>query len=331
MRVLVVDDEDVIRGVITQVLTEDGHDVTEAANGEEALNAFRAEPFQLVLTDIYMGKMNGIELLEQIKVIEPTCLVVIMTSNATLDTATSALRTGAYDYLNKPFDDIDLISAVVVRAEENLSAQHEKESLMTRLKRNTEELETVNQELKTLAERDGLTGLYNYRHFRETLDTVLSFCRDHSLECSLIFADIDDFKQYNDSRGHLAGDDLLRELAKILRRRSRKDDVTARYGGEEFVIILPGSGNEEAGLCAERIRQAVSRHAFPGREQQPLGRISLSLGVASYPFDETDAAALIDCADQALYYAKNTGRDRTCVWVGDSIRTVGSGASDAKR
>lgn len=331
MRVLVADDEDVIRSVISQVLSEDGHEVIEAASGEEALEAFRAEPFPLVLADIYMGKMNGIELLEQIKVVEPRCLVVIMTSNASLDTATTALRTGAYDYLNKPFEDIDLISAVVNRAAEKLSAITEKESLMKRLKKNTEELETVNRELKTLAESDGLTGLFNHRYFREALDSVLSVCHDGNMECSLLFSDIDHFKQYNDSMGHPAGDALLKTLSGLLRGQSRKDDVIARYGGEEFVMLLPGTGKEEAGDCAERIRLAVAEHSFPGEGQQPLGRVSLSLGVATFPSDAGNAGALIDRADRALYHAKNEGRNRTCAWQGDSLQTVGAGMAVRKR
>jgi diguanylate cyclase (GGDEF)-like protein len=202
---------------------------------------------------------------------------------------------------------------------------------MMQLKENTEELQTVNRRLKTLAERDGLTGLYNYRHFRESLDVTLSYCRERSLECSLIFSDIDHFKEYNDSQGHVAGDDLLRKLGKILRDGSRKADVTARYGGEEFVMILPGSGKEEAEHCAERIRQAVARHEFPGREQQPMGRVTLSLGVATFPFDEEDASALIECADRALYHAKNQGRNRTCAWSEDSIRTVVACVSDVEQ
>ncbi len=115
-RVLVVDDEDTIRGVIEQVLTDDGYEVIEASSGEEALDEFRREPCDLVVTDIYMGKMTGLELLKEIKILRQEAIVVVMTSNASLETAMSALRSGAYDYLIKPFEDIDLISAVVHRA-----------------------------------------------------------------------------------------------------------------------------------------------------------------------------------------------------------------------
>src|SRR6266404_2740742 len=123
MRILVVDDEPTIRGVIGQVLRLDRHDPTEVASAEEALAAFRRQPFPLVITDIVMGRMSGLELLHEINAVDPDALVVIMTSQASLEAATQALRGGAYDFLIKPFDDLFLISALVDRSTEKLRLQ----------------------------------------------------------------------------------------------------------------------------------------------------------------------------------------------------------------
>jgi diguanylate cyclase (GGDEF)-like protein len=328
-RILVVDDEDTVRMVLSQVLVEDGHDVTEASCGEQALETFRREPYPVVLTDIYMGKMTGIDLLQEIKLIEPDTLVVIMTSNASLDTATSALRSGAYDYLTKPFDDIDLISAVVGRAIDKYRLSRDNRTLMDQLKRNAEELEELNNRLREMANRDGLTELFNHRYFLEGLRIELSRASRYQRSLSLIFIDIDHFKQYNDTHGHLAGDELLRTLARILRQNSRESTLVARYGGEEFVLVVPETDSSGARGFAENLRRAVEEHRFPGGGTQPLGKVTLSAGVATYPEDGADGPALINHADRALYEAKNRGRNTVRCWheVEDSAEAVGSGVT----
>ena len=150
-RILVVDDEDTIRMVLTEVLTDDGYDVTEAANGEQALEAFRQKPFPVVLSDIYMGNMTGIDLLKEIKLIDEDALVLIMTSNASLDTAPAALRGGAYDYLMKPFDELDLISNVVSRAMDKFRLSRDNRELIEKLQENAKRLEALNRQLREAA------------------------------------------------------------------------------------------------------------------------------------------------------------------------------------
>ncbi len=312
LRVLVVDDESTIRSVISQVLNEDGYRVTEAASGEEAPAAFRKEPFPIVLTDIVMRKMSGLELLREIKLLDAETLVIVMTSQASLETATTALRAGAHDYLTKPFEDIAHISAVTRKAVEKLELLREKREMVDRLKRSAEELETLNSQLKEMAVRDGLTGLYNHRHFRENLETEVLRCRRHERSFSLIFMDVDHFKRFNDTHGHLQGDRVLRILAKIIRDRSRGTTLAARYGGEEFVLLVPETTREGARAYAESLRQAVEEYPFEGRETQPSAKVTLSLGVATFPEDGDDSIALIASADKALYQAKNGGRNLVC-------------------
>ena len=127
---------------------------------------------------------------------------------------------------------------------------------------------------------------------------------------SVFMFDIDNFKNYNDTNGHLAGDELLQELARLVQDNIRKDDVFGRFGGEEFLVVLPHTNASQALAAAEKLRAVVADHAFAFRDSQPLGRVSISGGVAEYPHDGRDAVALLRAADQALYDAKHRGRNR---------------------
>ena len=212
--ILVVDDEESIRSVLSQVLSEDGFTVTEAASGEEALVLFQKQPFDLVITDIVMPGISGIELLEKIRELNSDTQVIIMTSYASLDTAVSALRSGAYDYIFKPFEDIDVISAAARRAAEKIRLIAENKNLIKRLTKKTEALKNANKVLQELAVRDGLTGLFNHRYFQEDLAYELLRAGRYKRTFSLIFLDIDHFKNYNDTHGHTQGDKLLRTLGR---------------------------------------------------------------------------------------------------------------------
>jgi diguanylate cyclase (GGDEF)-like protein len=127
----------------------------------------------------------------------------------------------------------------------------------------------------------------------------------------VIMVDIDHFKHYNDRNGHLAGDGVLRKVCEIMRRVIRGGDIIARYGGEEFCIVLENAARPDALRVAEKLRLAVMEHAFPKEEFQPLGALTVSAGVASYPEDAGNVTAVLDAADQALYLAKNGGRNLT--------------------
>jgi diguanylate cyclase (GGDEF)-like protein len=303
MRILLADDEPTLRNVITQVLVGDGHEVTAASSAEEALEHFRKKPFPLVVTDIVMGRMSGLELLKETRLIDPETLVVVMTSHASLETAISALRDGAHDYLVKPFEELDVISAVVNRAIDKILLQAD-------LKRKTLELEALNRTLREMADRDGLTNLHNHRFFREALEREIARSSRHGRTFSLILMDLDRFKLYNDTHGHLAGDSALRSIGSILRGTCRASTVAARYGGEEFIVLAPETDAEHARLYAEALRQRVEKTRFEAREPGDSVSLTLSIGVATFPQDGKDAEALIGQADKALYRAKAGGRNR---------------------
>jgi len=315
-RILVVDDEATIRLVIKKVLQKDGHEVTEVTSGEAALEAYRREPYPLIITDVLMDKMSGIDLLNEVRMLDHDSLVIIMTSEASLEMATSALRAGAYDFLVKPFENLDQVSTVVHRALDKFDLLRRNNELMARLKQNMVELERMNRDLEDLAKHDGLTGLLNNRSLREALDLEVSRAERYKHPFSVIFMDLDHFKQFNDTHGHLAGDELLKDLARLFRSKSRAVTVLARYGGEEFVALAPETPKEGAMIYAERLRRQVEEHSFKGEESQPLGDVTISIGVATFPEDGTDGATLIEHADKALYEAKESGRNRVIAYAG---------------
>jgi diguanylate cyclase (GGDEF)-like protein len=311
-RILIVDDEMSLRTILSEVLTDDGYEITEAESGEEALECFRKAPYPLIITDIVMCGMSGIELLQEVKKIQPDSQVVIMTSNAALDTAITALRSGAYDYLIKPFEELNMISAVAHRAMEKRNLILENQELIRILTQQNEEMERTNITLKELAIRDGLTSLFNHRHFQEALAVELLRSQRHERKFSIILMDLDDFKNYNDTHGHPVGDQLLISLSELMVSQLRLSDMSARYGGEEFVIILPETSKEYAIQIAENMRSKIEHYPFKGREAQSLGKVTVSCGVASFPEDGTDGSSLIEAADRALYQAKELGRNRIC-------------------
>jgi diguanylate cyclase (GGDEF)-like protein len=195
---------------------------------------------------------------------------------------------------------------------EKIRLTDENKALLETLRQKNAELERNNIILKDLAIRDGLTGLYNHRYFQETLAVELVRSNRYRKSVSLVFMDVDAFKKYNDTYGHPEGDKILITLANIFSDSLRKSDTVARYGGEEFVLILPETEREGALHLAENIRRNVFDHPFPGRETQPFGRITISLGVATFPEDGTDGSSLIERADKALYAAKAGGRNKVC-------------------
>jgi len=158
--------------------------------------------------------------------------------------------------------------------------------------------------------RDELTGLSNFRFFRECLTREIQRGERDNSPLSLVMVDIDNFKAYNDQNGHEAGNQALVSIARLLADSLRKIDVTARYGGEEFALILPSTSKTGAGQVAERARERIEKHAFPGEETQPAGRLTVSMGVATCPADAREAGGLVRCADGALYVAKSHGRNQ---------------------
>lgn len=296
--VLVVDDEGIMRNLLADVLQDEGYSVLTAVDGEEAIKISNDSKFDIVITDLKMPGINGIEVLKKFKSINSNSCIIVITAYASVESAVEAMKEGAYDYVTKPFN-IDEIKLIVNRAVERQSLIKEANE---------------KEHYKELSILDGLTDIYNHRYFHEELEQEAERAQRYKLELSLIIIDIDDFKIYNDKHGHLAGDQALKKMARIFNEVVRKVDIVARYGGEEFTIILPQTAKAEALVFAQRIRSLVNQMEFPDKDGNFNVHISVSIGVSTYPADASGKKELISKADEALYDAKNKGKNRICFY-----------------
>lgn len=170
------------------------------------------------------------------------------------------------------------------------------------------------EKTKRMAITDELTSLFNHRHFVNIFKDEMRRARRYERPLSVMMIDVDHFKTYNDNHGHLKGNDVLKKVSLIMSREMRDIDALARYGGEEFAVILPETGKDEALKCAERIRKGVKEVSFQGEDRQPLGTMTVSIGVATFPEDARTENSLLERADVALYQAKKEGRNRVSAY-----------------
>jgi diguanylate cyclase (GGDEF)-like protein len=309
---LVVDDEPSVLEVVATVLSGDGYHVDTAQSAEEALELFVKGNYPLLVSDIVLPGMSGIDLLKKVKQINADTQIIMMTSQAMLKTSIEAIRYDAYDYLLKPFDDLNIISIVAQHAVEKVDLLQKNRMLLEDLKMKNDEATRMNAMLRELAIQDGLTGLCNHRYFQELLVAEVERSKRYKHSFSLIFISVDHFIKYNDTHGPSAADQILRAIADLLKNNTRKSNVVARCGLEEFGLIMPEITAEAALVFAERIRALVADHPFVARESQPGGIVSVSIGVAAFPRDGIDRKSLLDHAGRALLEAKNSGRNKVC-------------------
>jgi diguanylate cyclase (GGDEF)-like protein len=302
-RILIVDDEEIMREFLREVLADQGYTIDLACSGREAVEKLEGDQYELVITDIVMPELDGLGVVAAAKGLNYDVDVIVMTGYASMETAVESMKLGARDYITKPFN-IDQIRIIVANTLKERS-----------IKRQAAEGEFY----KELSRKDGLTDLYNHRFFHQLLESELSRADRYGRVVSLIMIDIDNFKRYNDSHGHPAGDVALRQLARLLMESSRSCDYVARYGGEEFTIIVPEVGIDSARRMAERIRKLVDETEFEGEEVMSGGSLTISLGVATYPLQATSKCEVIEHADKALYQAKTRGRNRVVVFGEDVV------------
>jgi diguanylate cyclase (GGDEF)-like protein len=185
------------------------------------------------------------------------------------------------------------------------------------------ELAVERKRLRAESQSDALTGLFNMRYFKRQLVDEFSRSQRYGRTLTLLMIDVDHFKSYNDRNGHPAGDIVLKEISRILIRNVRGTDIVGRYGGEEFVILLPETSMESALHVAEKINKTVADHHFPFRDNQESEKLSVSIGVASYPDTKiTSDQDLIESSDKALYLAKKLGRNRVCVFLKGDLMSL---------
>jgi diguanylate cyclase (GGDEF)-like protein len=336
--IVCVDDEEGILTALRQQLVrfEDQCEIDLARSGQEALELMEelerdSEDVAMVIADQIMPGMKGVELLEEVHRRYPDSAKILLTGQAGLNAVVQAInRAGLNRFIAKPWDEYDLrLTVVSLLAKfrlarenrlllEDLKRKHDElvalnRDLEERVRARTAELAEANNRLEQLAITDGLTGLFNHRHFQERLAGEVERSHRTGHPLSLLMIDVDHFKHYNDQHGHPAGDQVLREMARILTEGRRLNDLVARYGGEEFTVLLVDTPCAAACGVAENLRAAVERHPFEHGGDQPGGRLTISAGVATCPEHAQAAAALLQAADTALYRAKNGGRNQVAL------------------
>lgn len=431
-RILILDDERTILEMFDQLLSARGYACTCTTSPREALSHLQGGAYGLLITDIKMPEMSGIEVVRQARALDSTLSIVMMTAVADISLAVQAIRAGADDYLLKPFDLREVTEAIEMacgKRAEHLLQRHYQDELENRITAATGDLEQVNRELRDTKEyleslldstldaifttdmrgtityanrgaeellgipvielvgkpitqisssdqlsnpsvlvsgegagrsrletelrshdgtqvpviaslsivrnmlgeprsllaickditeqrrlqaelqeqslRDDLTGLYNQRYFHERIEQEFDRARRQRYPLSLMLFDLDDFKIYNDTRGHLEGDRVLETAGKVVLAHTRQNvDTGFRYGGDEFVVILPETDAETALLIAERIRS--------GFEKERLDTVTMSIGLITYTGGDSDPLDLVRAVDARMYEAKRRGGNQVC-------------------
>jgi len=306
MKVLIVDDSATVRVGLRSLVERMGHSVIEAEDGSKGLKSYGQDRPDLVLIDVVMPVMDGYEAARRMRQSRPDewVPIIFLSSKEADQDLDRAIEAGGDDYLVKP------VSFVVLNAK--IRALQRIESTRAKLLETSRELAAANRELESLSRQDGLTGIANRRCFDSYLLAELKRASREHQPISLILADVDDFKAFNDYYGHQAGDDCLRQVASALKSVGRRPaDLVARYGGEEFAMVLPVTAMEGALDLAKLIARAIEEMSIPHARSGVSRSVSLSQGIASLiPAQDTKPENLIEFADQALYQAKQQGRNR---------------------
>ncbi len=296
-RVLVVEDDRATRAQLSFLLRKESYIVHAAKDGDEGWRMYREMSPPLVLTDWSMPGLSGPELCKRIRR-EPSELytyIVMLTGRGEAANIEHGLEAGADDYVKKPFDIRELLARL--RTGTRFIALQQ------------QNLEVMRQ-LREQSRRDGLTGALNRRAIDERLNEALQFVRRRTRELSVALFDLDHFKQVNDSFGHQAGDEVLRESVRRVSDVIREYDAVGRYGGEEFLMVLPDCPAEEAAAIAERVRAAIAAEPVVTPEGLTV-HATASVGLASAePGYRGRVEDLVEAADAALYRAKRGGRNR---------------------
>ena len=322
-KILIVDDSADNITLTSLVLEKDEYTIISAENGRDALRKAQTEQPDVILLDIQMPEMDGFEVCRRLKADEETSSIPVLFLTAKhkdIDSMSLGLSLGAEDYIVKPFSSIELRArvSVLARLKRHMDELGDKNRELAvangTLEDTNEQLIQAQKALEQMAITDPLTALYNRRYFTERLAEAFALIDREPVVIHLIMLDLDHFKNVNDTYGHQVGDAVLLQFSHILRRAVRKNDIIARIGGEEFVIAMLKIPSNRAHMAADRIRDEVEKYQFEA-EGYTLS-LTTSVGVASFPDMKTETPTLewmLHEADNALYYAKTHGRNRTVI------------------
>ncbi len=294
--VAIVDDDAAIRRLVRLFLRRGGYETREYQTGEEARAELIRTEWDLLILDRRLPDMDGVVLCHELKS-NPELrsrYIIMLTGEDEQADKVQGLDVGADDYITKPFQYPELMARI--RAAKRIVDLQK-------------ELIEANKRLELLSITDGLTRLHNHRHFQDELARAFDESQRYQRPLALAMADIDFFKNINDTYGHAVGDEVLKAVSKIFRESIRSTDLAARYGGEEFAVMMPEIELDDAIAFAEKMRALIAAQPVP--TQAGAVPVTVSIGVASVPYTRTHTAKeLIVAADRALYRAKKTGRNQ---------------------
>jgi two-component system, cell cycle response regulator len=294
--VLVVDDSPVYRKLVEHALEDQAYSPLFAKNGQEALALYAKHAPSIVITDWMMPDFSGLELCQHIRgdLQHPYTYIIVLTSISEKDNVVKGLAAGADDYLTKPFDPGELLARIGV-GRRTIDLHNE--------------IDGKNKLLEEMAHTDSLTGLPNRRALEEWAGRQLRGAARHGYFLWVVHADLDSFKNINDSHGHDAGDQVLMEFGAILKEYTRASDISGRMGGDEFVLVLTHVDEKHIRMTVERLREhlAAKKFSFGGKNIS----VTASFGVCGFQGKEPpEFSKLVRQADKALYGAKRAGRNQ---------------------
>lgn len=298
--ILVVDDDEDNLALVSGMLEYEGYRVERASSGEEALDKLGSISPDLILLDINMPGISGIDTLKRVRLRGRYVSVIFISGRSDPAHIIEGLNAGADDYVTKPFDLYVLLARV--KAQLRIKDLHDRLTL-------------ANARLQELVDIDDLTGLLNMRSVYQKLENEISRAKRFHRALGVVMMDMDNFKTVNDTHDHLFGSFVLSEVGKIIRDNIRTVDFAARYGGDEFLIALSETSVEGAALFAERLRESVAKYVFRNKKTSMQLTASLGLCVVEPAGVLIDARTIVRNADNALYQAKRSGKN--CVQIID--------------
>jgi two-component system chemotaxis family response regulator WspR len=312
--VLLVDDQAIVAEAVRRALAnEDGIDLHYCANADEAIHAATHTRPTLILQDLVMPGIDGLTLVKAYRAnanLRDVPIIVLSTKEEpTIKSA--AFAAGANDYLVKLPDRIELVARIHYHSRSYVNLLQRDEAYRA-LRESQQQLLEANLELRKLTQSDGLTGLSNRRYLDEYLNAEWRRGMRSQTEVSILMIDVDNFKPYNDTYGHVAGDEVLKQIASTVEGcLGRPGDLAARFGGEEFAVVLPGTSAGGTRLLAEKIRLEIEALRIPHAGSSSGKQVTISVGCATLvPAPDAPMTTLIEAADLALYRAKRDGKNR---------------------
>lgn len=285
--ILVAEDDDVFRNMLMRHLTRLEYSVVGVEDGTQAIQALEKDRFELLIVDLNMPGESGMDVIKSAQNIDPSMQVIVVTGEGSVENAIEALRSRVFDFLTKPLDSLKSFERTVNDALEKRFLESQKDRFLVDI-----------VQMARKAEIDPLTGLHNRLNLNEKLEEEIQRSKRSISSFSLIMMDLDSLKLINDTHGHSIGDEVLRQVAKVIQAESRELDLPVRYGGDEFLIVMPGTDVQNAVELAARLSDKIENLDM---FDMP---ISASIGVVGWDESYSSIAEILHAVDQAMYQSK---------------------------